>query len=185
MNNNITNTIEAILLGAGRPVRISEMRAILEADGISIELSDIKKSLNIIEERYKDTSLEINDVASGYRLKIKDEHSSSLSHLWNEKAPRTSKALMETISIIAFKQPVTRGDIEDIRGVTVSTKTIRALLERNWIKLSGYREVPGRPALYVTTKDFLDDLNLKSISELPELPEAVESKDIDLLTQAV
>jgi segregation and condensation protein B len=105
--------------------------------------------------------------------------------LWNEKAPRTSKALMETISIIAFKQPVTRGDIEDIRGVTVSTKTIRALLERNWIKLSGYREVPGRPALYVTTKDFLDDLNLKSISELPELPEAIESKDIDLLTQAV
>ena len=185
LNNNITNTIEAILLGAGRPVRISEMRAILEADGIKIELSDIKKSLNIIEERYKDTSLEINDVASGYRLKIKDEHSSSLSYLWNEKAPRTSKALMETISIIAFKQPVTRGDIEDIRGVTVSTKTIRALLERNWIKLSGYREVPGRPALYVTTKDFLDDLNLKSISELPELPEAIESKDIDLLTQAV
>ena len=185
MNNNITNTIEAILLGAGRPVRISEMRAILEADGIKIELSDIKKSFNIIEERYKDTSLEINDVASGYRLKIKDEHSSSLSHLWNEKAPRTSKALMETISIIAFKQPVTRGDIEDIRGVTVSTKTIRTLLERNWIKLSGYREVPGRPALYVTTKDFLDDLNLKSISELPELPEAIESKDIDLLTQAV
>ena len=185
LNNNITNTIEAILLGAGRPVRISEMRAILEADGIKIELSDIKKSLNIIEERYKDTSLEINDVASGYRLKIKDKHSSSLSYLWNEKGPRTSKALMETISIIAFKQPVTRGDIEDIRGVTVSTKTIRALLERNWIKLSGYREVPGRPALYVTTKDFLDDLNLKSISELPELPEAIESKDIDLLTQAV
>ena len=182
---NITNTIEAILLGAGRPVRISEMRAILEADGIRIELSDIKKSLNILEERYKDTSLEINDVASGYRLQIKNQHSSSLSHLWNEKAPRTSKALMETISIIAFKQPVTRGDIEDIRGVTVSTKTIRALLERNWIKLSGYREVPGRPALYVTTKDFLDDLNLKSISELPELPEAIKSKDIDLLSQAV
>ena len=103
MNNNITNTIEAILLGAGRPVRISEMRSILEADGIRIELSDIKKSLNILEERYKDTSLEINDVASGYRLQIKNQHSSSLSHLWNEKAPRTSKALMETISIIAFK----------------------------------------------------------------------------------
>ena len=145
MNNNITNTIEAILLGAGRPVRISEMRAILEADGIKVELSDVKKSLNIIEERYKDTSLEINDVASGYRLKIKDEHSSSLSHLWNEKAPRTSKALMETISIIAFKQPVTRGDIEDIRGVTVSTKTIRALLERNWIKLVTERGKQWQP----------------------------------------
>ena len=92
---------------------------------------------------------------------------------------------METISIIAYKQPVTRGDIEDIRGVTVSTKIIRSLLERNWIKLSGYREVPGRPALYVTTKDFLDDLNLKSISELPDLPDVSETNDIDLLSQAV
>ena len=185
MDIKITNIVEAILLGAGRPIRISEMRSILENDGISVELSDIKKSLNILEERYADTSLEINDVASGYRIQIKNEHSTSLSHLWNEKTPRISKALMETISIIAYKQPVTRGDIEDIRGVTVSTKTIRDLLERNWIKLSGYREVPGRPALYVTTKDFLNDLSLKNISELPDLPESIDNKDIDLLSKAV
>ena len=185
MDIKITNIVEAILLGAGRPIRISEMRSILENDGISVELSDIKKSLNILEERYADTSLEIKDVASGYRIQIKNEHSASLSYLWNEKTPRISKALMETISIIAYKQPVTRGDIEDIRGVTVSTKTIRDLLERNWIKLSGYREVPGRPALYVTTKDFLNDLNLKNISELPDLPESIDNKDIDLLSKAV
>ena len=185
MDNNIINTIEAILLGAGRPVRMSEVRSILASDGLSVELSDIKKSLNALEERYVETSLEIKEVASGYRLQIKDCHSTSLSHLWNDKTPRSSKALMETISIIAYKQPVTRGDIEDIRGVTVSTKIIRSLLERNWIKLSGYREVPGRPALYVTTKDFLDDLNLKSISELPDLPDVSESNDIDLLSQAV
>ena len=185
MDIKITNIVEAILLGAGRPIRISEMRSILENDGISVELSDIKKSLNILEERYADTSLEIIDVASGYRIQIKNEHSTSLSHLWNEKTPRISKALMETISIIAYKQPVTRGDIEDIRGVTVSTKTIRDLLERNWIKLSGYREVPGRPALYVTTKDFLNDLSLKNISELPDLPESIDNKDIDLLSKAV
>ena len=185
MDIKITNIVEAILLGAGRPIRISEMRSILENDGISVELSDIKKSLNILEERYADTSLEIKDVASGYRIQIKNEHSTSLSHLWNEKTPRISKALMETISIIAYKQPVTRGDIEDIRGVTVSTKTIRDLLERNWIKLSGYREVPGRPALYVTTKDFLNDLSLKNISELPDLPESIDNKDIDLLSKAV
>ena len=185
MDNNIINTIEAILLGAGRPVRISEVRSILASDGLSVELSDIKKSLNALEERYVETSLEIKEVASGYRLQIKDCHSTSLSHLWNDKTPRSSKALMETISIIAYKQPVTRGDIEDIRGVTVSTKIIRSLLERNWIKLSGYREVPGRPALYVTTKDFLDDLNLKSISELPDLPDVSETNDIDLLSQAV
>ncbi len=185
MDNNIINTIEAILLGAGRPVRMSEVRSILASDGLSVELSDIKKSLNALEERYVETSLEIKEVASGFRLQIKDRHSASLSHLWNDKTPRSSKALMETISIIAYKQPVTRGDIEDIRGVTVSTKIIRSLLERNWIKLSGYREVPGRPALYVTTKDFLDDLNLKSISELPDLPDVSETNDIDLLSQAV
>ena len=185
MDNNIINTIEAILLGAGRPVRMSEVRSILASDGLSVELSDIKKSLNALEERYVETSLEIKEVASGYRLQIKDRHSNSLSHLWNDKTPRSSKALMETISIIAYKQPVTRGDIEDIRGVTVSTKIIRSLLERNWIKLSGYREVPGRPALYVTTKDFLDDLNLKSISELPDLPDVSETNDIDLLSQVV
>tara|TARA_Y100000996_G_C22530317_1_gene646204 strand:- start:105 stop:662 length:558 start_codon:yes stop_codon:yes gene_type:complete len=185
LDNNIINTIEAILLGAGRPVRMSEVRSILASDGLSVELSDIKKSLNALEERYVETSLEIKEVASGFRLQIKDRHSASLSHLWNDKTPRSSKALMETISIIAYKQPVTRGDIEDIRGVTVSTKIIRSLLERNWIKLSGYREVPGRPALYVTTKDFLDDLNLKSISELPDLPDVSETNDIDLLSQAV
>ena len=185
MDNNIINTIEAILLGAGRPVRMSEVRSILASDGLSVELSDIKKSLNALEERYVDTSLEIKEVASGYRLQIKDRHSTSLNYLWNDKTPRSSKALMETISIIAYKQPVTRGDIEDIRGVTVSTKIIRSLLERNWIKLSGYREVPGRPALYVTTKDFLDDLNLKSISELPDLPDVSETNDIDLLSQVV
>ena len=92
---------------------------------------------------------------------------------------------METISIIAYKQPVTRGDIEDIRGITVSTNIIRSLLERNWVKVSGHKDVPGRPALYVTTKDFLNDLNLKNISDLPELPELEEAEEKDILSQAV
>ena len=91
---------------------------------------------------------------------------------------------METISIIAYKQPVTRGDIEDIRGVSVNTRSIRNLLERNWIKISGYKEVPGRPALYVTTKDFLDDLNLRSLNDLPDLPE-LENQEDDILSQVV
>ena len=102
----------------------------------------------MLEQRYIDTSIEVQEVASGYRLNIKQEHSSSLGNIWNDKSPRISKALMETISIIAYKQPVTRGDIEDIRGVSVSTRSIRSLLERNWIKVSGARDVPGRPALY-------------------------------------
>ena len=185
MSKSLINSIEALLFGAGRPLTLSEIRNILNKNGGTIELSDIKKSLNMLEERYINTSIEIQEVASGYRLNIKQEHSSTLGSIWNDKTPRISKALMETISIIAFKQPVTRGDIEDIRGVSVSTRSIRSLLERNWIRVSGTRDVPGRPALYSTTKDFLDDLNLKSISDLPELPEITDDSKDDFLSQVV
>ena len=185
MNNEVVNTIEALLFGAGRPLRLSEIRSLLDNSGISEDLASIKKSINLIEERYQNTSLEIKEVSSGYRLQIKESYSPCLSSLWNEKAPRISKALMETISIIAYKQPVTRGDIEDIRGVHVSTSSIRSLLEREWIKVSGFRDVPGRPALYVTTKQFLDDFNMKSISSLPELPETVEHNNEELLSEVV
>ena len=184
MNNLIINSVEALLFGSGRPIRLSEIRNILENSGTNAELSEIKQAINDLEERYTNTSLEVQEVASGYRLQIRQEHSSSLSILWNEKSPRMSKALMETISIIAYKQPVTRGDIEDIRGVSVNTRSIRNLLERNWIKISGYKEVPGRPALYVTTKDFLDDLNLRSLNDLPDLPE-LENQEDDILSQVV
>tara|TARA_B100000941_G_C28451304_1_gene525201 strand:- start:186 stop:740 length:555 start_codon:yes stop_codon:yes gene_type:complete len=184
LNNIIVNSVEALLFGSGRPVRLSEIRNILKNTGTKAELSEIKQAINDLEERYANTSLEVQEVASGYRLQIKKEHSSSLSILWNEKSPRMSKALMETISIIAYKQPVTRGDIEDIRGVSVNTRSIRNLLERNWIKISGYKEVPGRPALYVTTKDFLDDLNLRSLADLPDLPE-LEIQEDDILSQVV
>ena len=184
MNNLIINSVEALLFGSGRPMRLSEIRNILENSGTKVELSEIKQAINDLEERHTNTSLEVQEVASGYRLQIKQEHSSSLSILWNEKSPRMSKALMETIAIIAYKQPVTRGDIEDIRGVSVNTRSIRNLLERNWIKISGYKEVPGRPALYVTTKDFLDDLNLRSLNDLPDLPE-LENQEGDILSQVV
>jgi segregation and condensation protein B len=184
LNNLIINSVEALLFGSGRPIRLSEIRNILENSGTKAELSEIKQAINDLEERYTNTSLEVHEVASGYRLQIRQEHSSSLSILWNEKSPRMSKALMETISIIAYKQPVTRGDIEDIRGVSVNTRSIRNLLERNWIKISGYKEVPGRPALYVTTKDFLDDLNLRSLNDLPDLPE-LENQEDDILSQVV
>ena len=181
----ILNSIEALLFGAGRPIRLSEMKNILENIGFKEELSQIKRALNELEKRYEGTSIELKEVASGYRLQIKEGHSSSLNHLWNEKTPRISKALMETISIIAFKQPDTRGDIEDIRGVSVSTRSIRSLLERNWIKVSGHRDVPGRPALYVTTKDFLDDLNLKTLSDLPKLRDLEDKEDKDIFSEAI
>ncbi len=185
MNTEILNSVEALLFGSGRPMRLSEIKNTLENTGLVTELSEIKQAINNLEERYLNTSLEVQEVASGFRLQIKQKHSPSLSILWNEKSPRVSKALMETISIIAYKQPVTRGDIEDIRGITVSTRIIRSLLERNWVKVSGHKDVPGRPALYVTTKDFLNDLNLKNISDLPELPEREEVEEKNFLTQAV
>ena len=185
MNKEIINSVEALLFGSGRPMRLSEIKNTLENTGIATELSEIRRAITDLEERYVNTSLEVQEVASGFRLQIKQVHSLSLSILWNEKSPRVSKALMETISIIAYKQPVTRGDIEDIRGITVSTNIIRSLLERNWVKVSGHKDVPGRPALYVTTKDFLNDLNLKNISDLPELPELEEAEEKDLLSQAV
>ena len=185
MNIQTINTVEALLFGAGRPLRLSEIRGLLESDGIVAELSEIKKCLNELVDRYDSSSLEVTEVASGYRLQIKQTYSASLTHLWNERTPRISKALMETISIIAYKQPVTRGDIEDIRGVSVSTQSIRSLLERNWIKVSGFKDAPGRPALYSTTKEFLDDLNLKTLTSLPELPEPVEVEDNQQLSQAI
>ena len=176
------NTVEALLFGAGRPLRLSEIRTLLESDGISAELSDIKQCINQLEERFELSSLEVTEVASGFRLQIKKAFSPSLTHLWNERTPRISKALMETISIIAYKQPVTRGDIEDIRGVSVSTQSIRTLLERNWIKVSGFKDAPGKPALYSTTKEFLDDLDMKSLSNLPELPDLIETDQDQILS---
>lgn len=154
INNKIVNTVEALLFGAGRPLRLSEIKSLLEIDLGQLELSSIKMALNSLEERYEKSSIELNEVASGYRLQVKEEFSPCLSSLWNDKSQKISKSLMETISIIAYKQPVTRGDIEDIRGVNVSTQTVRTLLERDWIKVSGYRDVPGRPALYATTLTF-------------------------------
>ena len=176
INNKIVNTVEALLFGAGRPLRLSEIKSLLEIDLGQLELSSIKIALNSLEERYEKSSIELNEVASGYRLQVKQEFSPCLSSLWNDKSQKISKSLMETISIIAYKQPVTRGDIEDIRGVNVSTQTVRTLLERDWIKVSGYRDVPGRPALYATTPNFLNDFNLKKVTELPSLPE-IETVD--------
>ena len=117
--------------------------------------------------------MEIKEVASGFRLQIKNEYGDYLYPIWNDSSNRLSKALMETISIIAYKQPVTRGDIEDVRGVSVSSQMIRSLLDREWIKTVGYRDAPGRPALFETTKIFLNDLNLKTLNDLPPLPEAL------------
>ena len=170
---NLINVVESILFGAGRPLRISEIKALLGSQSMDIDLPNIKVALNEIEDRYISSSLELKEVASGYRLQIRNEYGDFLYPLWHDSSNKLSKAFMETVSIIAYKQPVTRGDIEEIRGVSASTQIMRSLLDRDWIKAAGYRDVPGRPVLYETTKTFLNDLNLKSINDLPVLPEAL------------
>ena len=174
---NLPNLVESILFGAGRPVRLSEIRTLIGSQNIEVDLPSIKEALNLLEERYTDSSIEIKEVASGFRMQVRERYGDCLYPLWNDTSSRLSKALMETVSIIAYKQPVTRGDIEDIRGVTVSTQIIRSLLDREWIKVAGYRDVPGRPALYETTKNFLNDLNLKSKNDLPPLPQALPAEE--------
>ena len=174
---NLPKIVESILFGAGRPMRLSEMKTLMGSQNIEVDLPSIKVALNSLEEKYADSSIEIKEVASGFRMQVRESYGDFLYPLWNDTSSRLSKALMETVSIIAYKQPVTRGDIEDIRGVTVSTQIIRSLLDREWIKVTGYRDVPGRPALYETTQNFLNDLNLKSINDLTALPEALPAGD--------
>ena len=132
---NLPNLVESILFGAGRPVRLSEIRTLMGSQNIEVDLPSIKEALNLLEERYTDSSIEIKEVASGFRMQVRERYGDCLYPLWNDTSSRLSKALMETVSIIAYKQPVTRGDIEDIRGVTVSTQIIRSLLDREWIKV--------------------------------------------------
>jgi segregation and condensation protein B len=158
------------LLSSSRPLSESEiLRAFEEGDNVTI--SDIKEALSNLKELYSDRSFELVKVANGFRLKIRQNYSPWISKLWESKPQKYSRAMMETLALIAYKQPLTRGEIEEVRGVSVSSQIIRTLLDRNWIKVVGHRDVPGRPALLATTKDFLDDLDISKLSDLPHLPD--------------
>ena len=145
------------------------MKAFNNSDGV--DSADIKEALNKLENFYSERSIELVRVANGYRLKVKHEYSTWISKLWETKPQKFSRAMMETLALIAYKQPITRAEIEEVRGVSVSSQIIRNLMDRGWIKVVGHRDVPGRPSLLSTTKDFLDDLNLRKLSDLPELPD--------------
>ena len=171
MNNfeNLPNFVESILFGAGRPMRLSEIKSLLGSQNMEVDLPSIKVALNSLEDRYAESSIEIKEVASGFRMQIKESYGDCLYPLWNDTTNRLSKALMETVSIIAYKQPVTRGDIEDIRGIAVNTNIIRTLLELEWIKIVGHKDSPGKPELFGTTPKFLDYFNKNKLSDLPEI----------------
>lgn len=170
--------IEGLLLAAGKPLPMNKIAEVF-SDQERPETEDLKAILKEIEEDCETRGFELKKVASGYRFQVKQEFGEWVGKLWEEKPQRYSRALLETISIIAYRQPITRGEIEKIRGVAVSTNIIRTLIERDWVRVVGHRDVPGRPAMYATTKEFLDYFNLKSLEELPPLSEIRDLDELD------
>jgi len=167
--------LEAALLAAGEPLSLNELKKIFDGE---LAVETIRILLEELRAEWTGRSVELALVASGYRFRIKPEYQKYLDRINNEKPPRYSRAVLETLAIIAYRQPVTRGDIEDIRGVVVSPHILKTLEDRGWIDQVGHREVAGRPALFATTRHFLDDLNLRSLEELPPLHELQATLDL-------
>ncbi|MBA4693590.1 MAG: SMC-Scp complex subunit ScpB [Congregibacter sp.] len=170
--------LEGALLAAGEPLSVQRMTLLFEENERPSK-EDIRAAIKLVEERCEDRGYELVQVASGYRFQVRQDLATWVGRLWQERPARYSRALMETLSLIAYRQPITRGEIEEIRGVAVSTNIIKTLLEREWVRVVGHRDVPGRPAMYATTRQFLDYFNLKSLDQLPPL---AEIKELDNLS---
>jgi segregation and condensation protein B len=172
--------LETALICAQEPLKVADLRKLF-ADSVSADT--VRALLEDLREEWSGRGVELVGLASGWRFQSKPAMRSYLDRLHPEKPPKYSRAVLETLAIIAYRQPVTRGDIEEIRGVTVNTQVIRQLEDRNWIETIGHRDVPGRPALYATTKQFLDDLGLKALDELPALADPSSQSEAALLAQ--
>ena len=177
MERKLSEILEALLLSASRPINIEDIVKVFEDPKPSKD--EIRKALNQIDQDCLTRGIELKKIASGYRLQVKQSLSQYIAKLWEEKPQKFSKATLETLSLIAYKQPITRGEIEEIRGVAVGTQLIRGLMERGWVKIVGKRDVPGRPSLYSTTKEFLDYFGLQHLRELPELPSLSDLTSIE------
>ncbi|HCC46477.1 MAG TPA: SMC-Scp complex subunit ScpB [Gammaproteobacteria bacterium] len=164
--------IEGAIMASEQPLSVDQLMQLFEKD--SPERASVRAALKEIDEECAQRGYELRQVASGYRFQVKSDYAEWVSRLWKEKPPRYSRALLETLALVAYKQPITRGDIEEIRGVAVSTNIMRTLIERDWVRVVGHRDVPGHPALYATTRTFLDYFNLRSLDELPSLSEIRE-----------
>ena len=168
--NTLVPVIEALLLTAGQPLSLTQIAAVFD-EAERPTPSEIGNALKQLGDDCEGRGIELSEVASGFRLQVREGYMSWVSRLWEERPQRYSRALLETLALIAYRQPITRGDIEDVRGVSVSTNIIRTLQEREWIRVVGHRDVPGKPALFGTTKAFLDYFNLTSLDDLPTLAE--------------
>ncbi|MCP3689696.1 MAG: SMC-Scp complex subunit ScpB [Gammaproteobacteria bacterium] len=163
--------LEALFATSEKPLSVNSIFDLFNGDLEQPGKDEIRKAIHELVEQYSSSGIELKQVASGFRLQVRPAYETWVSRLLEQKPPRYSRALMETLALIAYRQPITRGEIEDIRGVSVSSSMIKTLQEREWVKPLGHKEVPGRPALYGTTKGFLDYFNLKSLNELPTLAE--------------
>lgn len=177
MNDELKNTIEATLLAAGRPVPLAQLIELFDERERPTE-EQVAAALQTLTEDYAARGIEVVEVASGWRIQVRSRYIDTVSRLWQERPARYSRALLETLALIAYRQPITRSEIEEIRGVSISSTIMRTLQERNWIRTVGHREVPGRPELLGTTREFLDYFGLKSLEDLPTL---AELKDLETI----
>jgi segregation and condensation protein B len=175
---SLKTIVEAALLAAGRPLELDALAALFD-EGAQPDHAALRAALAELEQDYADRGIEVREVASGWRIQVRASFAPWVSRLWEEKPGRYSRALMETLAIVAYRQPITRGEIEDIRGVQVSTNIVKTLLEREWVRVVGQRDVPGRPSLYATTRQFLDYFGLRSLDDLPPLAEIRDLLSID------
>jgi len=165
---DLASLLEALLLASGKPMSMERMAELFdEAERPAPAL--LRKALEVLEKSCEGRAFELKQVASGYRLQVRERFSPWVGRLWEERPQRYSRALLETLVLIAYRQPITRGEIEEIRGVAVNSQIVKTLLEREWVRVVGHRDVPGRPAMFATTRQFLDHFNLKSLDELPPL----------------
>ncbi|MEW8030330.1 MAG: SMC-Scp complex subunit ScpB [Candidatus Thiodiazotropha sp.] len=176
--DRLKQIVEAALLAAGRPLNLDQLQSLFP-EREEPDKKRLREVLAGLGDDYQGRGIEIAEVGSGFRIQVRAEFSPWVSKLWAERPPKYSRALLETLALIAYRQPITRGEIEDVRGVSVSTNIIKTLTEREWVRVVGHRDVPGKPALYATTKEFLDYFNLKSLNELPTLAEIRDLESIN------
>ena len=175
----VKNIIEAALMVSGKPLDMARILSLFGQDVEEIDRDLVRAAIEQLQQDYSGRGIELCEVASGYRIQVRSEYAEWINRLFDEKPPRYSRALLETLAIIAYRQPLTRAEIEDIRGVSVSTTIIKTLQEREWIRVVGHKDVPGKPELLATTKEFLDYFNLKKLSDLPTLAEIKELNQVN------
>ena len=180
-DEQLVEIIEAAIFVADKPVSKRHLKDIVLID-LAISMTRINDAIDTIQEHFQTRGIRLVEVGSGYRFQACSSLSPWLNNLWQERTPKYSRALLETLSLIAYRQPITRGEIEQVRGVTTGSNIIKTLLEREWVKVVGHKEVPGKPALYATTKQFLDYFSLTGLENLPALPTEQQSKINQLLS---